>query len=387
MKNDCQADHEEYLMNLLDEFLDVARKPVTYGEILKKRDHRKIIGYFCSYAPEELIYAAGAHPFRMFSTGKNIQLADAHFQSYCCSLVRGSLEGALTGRFDFLDGILFPHTCDSIQRLSDIWRMNVKGHAHFDFVLPVKLDTPSAQDYLADVLRKCRNDLEVGLNTSISNDSLKKAIHIYNRIREHLKEIYKIKSAYPGIIKGNELFSIVKASMIMDRDRLLELLPLVIENFKTKMDSTPSMNNKRLILTGGICNHPDIYEIIEGAGGTVVGDDLCTGSRYFDSLTAETIDPITALAERYIRRHPCPAKHSGLFTRAEHIVATVRKENAQGVIFLFLKFCDPHSFDYPYIKEMLDRQNIPSIKIELEDQLPSEGQLQTRLETFVQMLS
>ena len=54
--------------------------------------------------------------------------ADAHLQAYSCSLVRGALEDALAGRLDFLDGaMVFPHTCDSIQRLSDIWRMNAPG--------------------------------------------------------------------------------------------------------------------------------------------------------------------------------------------------------------------------------------------------------------------
>jgi len=63
-----------------------------------------------------------------------------------------------------------------------------------------------------------------------------------------------------------------------------------------------------------------------------------------------------------------------------------KKNNVQGVIFLLLKFCDPHDFDYPYLKEFLDRENIPSMLLEIEDQLPSEGQLLTRFETFIHML-
>ena len=74
-------------------------------------------------------------------------------QAYSCSLVRGALEETLAGRLEFLDGVVFPHTCDSIQRLSDIWRMNVKECFHLDVVGPVKLDTDSARDYMAAVLR------------------------------------------------------------------------------------------------------------------------------------------------------------------------------------------------------------------------------------------
>ena len=62
------------------------------------------------------------------------------------------------------------------------------------------------------------------------------------------------------------------------------------------------------------------------------------------------------------------------------------EHRASGVIFLLLKFCDPHSFDYPYMKEMLDAVGVPSMLMEIEQDLPSEGQLSTRFEAFIEML-
>ena len=56
------------------------------------------------------------------------------------------------------------------------------------------------------------------------------------------------------------------------------------------------------------------------------------------------------------------------------------------MIFLYLKFCDPHSFDYPYLKGYLKDAGIPSMLLEIEDRLPPEGQILTRIETFTQML-
>ena len=44
----------------------------------------------------------------------------------------------------------------------------------------------------------------------------------------------------------------------------------------------------------------------------MVGDDLCTGSRYFSGLIDEKADPVAAIAERYLERVVCPAKHRGL---------------------------------------------------------------------------
>jgi len=372
-------------MTWMDEFREVVKDPAAYGKKRKKEGGRRIIGYFCTYAPEEIIDAAGAHPFRLFGTGETVHLADAHLQAYCCSLVRGALEGALAGHLEFLDGAIFPHTCDSIQRLSDVWRMNVKGPFHLDIVLPVKLDSESAKEYMAEVLKKFRGDLENRLSVKISDDALRESIARFNRIRGLIGRLYEMKSERPGIIDGSGLHTIVKAAMIMDRDRLLDLLPRAVEELEKK-EAAENRGDRRLVLAGGICNHPDIYRIIEEAGGTVVWDDLCTGSRYFEGRTEKAKDPILSLADRYAERPPCPAKHAGLFSRAEHLVRIAKEKRAEGVVFFFLKFCDPHAFDYPYMKEALDREGIPSLMVEAEDQLPSEGQLRTRFETFIQML-
>ena len=200
-------------MKELDEFYAILKDPVSYGRKMKAQG-RKIVGFFCSYTPEEIIYAAGVHPFRIFAQGESIHFADAHFQSYCCSLVRGALEGALAGNLDFLDGAIFPHTCDSIQRLSDIWRMNVKGPFHADIVLPVKLNAESARAYMIDVLRKFRDDLASHLRVQITDDKLKNAIKTFNIIRGSLKRLYELKAEDPGIISGSDLYAIVKASMM-----------------------------------------------------------------------------------------------------------------------------------------------------------------------------
>ncbi|MDD5168269.1 MAG: 2-hydroxyacyl-CoA dehydratase, partial [Syntrophales bacterium] len=92
-------------MNHLEEFRRVAGLSFDYARELKKASGKKIVGYVCSYTPEEIILAAGAHPMRLFGSKENIHLADSHLQSYCCSVVRGILEEGLSGRLDFLDGL------------------------------------------------------------------------------------------------------------------------------------------------------------------------------------------------------------------------------------------------------------------------------------------
>jgi len=372
-------------MKGLNDLYQAVADPWEYARKMKSGG-KPVIGYFCSYTPDEIIYASGAHPMRLFGTNGEISAADAHLQAYSCSLVRGALENVLRGNLDFLDGTVFPHTCDSIQRLSDIWRLNTNFRFFADVVLPVKLDTDSAREYMVDVLRKFRRELAVGLGLTISDGDLEKSIECYNSIRISLKQIYELHSNDPAVISSRDLYTIVKASMIMDRGYLAARLPEIVDALKKGEFATDVSGKKRLILTGSICDHPDIYDILEKSGGVVVWDDLCTGSRYFDGLIANGPDPIERIATRYTERLICPAKHFSLTQRGENIVRIAREHKADGVIFLLLKFCDPHDFDYPYMKEFLDKEQIPNMLLEIEDQLPAEGQLLTRFETFMHML-
>ncbi len=373
-------------MESLKEFYRIIGNPADYAKSWKKTRDKKILGYFCSYTPEEIIFAAGVHPMRLFGKKGNITHADAYLQAYSCSLVRGALEDALTGGLSFLDGAVFPHTCDSIQRLSDIWRLNTSFTLHADVVLPVKLDTDSAKQYMADVLRKFRRDLEKGLGVSIGDDDLRNSIATYNSIRKSLHRIYEIRSDNPSVLAGADVYAIVKASMIMDRTDLAEKLKAVVAELEAAKSEAGPAKGKRVVISGGICDHPEVYAIIEKSGGAVVWDDLCTGTRYFEGEIEEKGDPVEAIAKRYTGRVVCPAKYVSLTNRGDNLVRIAREHKAQGVIFLLLKFCDPHAFDYPYMKEFLDKEKIPSMLLEIEQELPSEGQVGTRFEAFIEML-
>jgi len=303
---------------ILKQFRANIADPGAYARVWKEKYQKGVVGFFCSYAPEEILVAADVLPFRIFGASKQISLADAHLQAYSCSLVRGALEDGLAGDLDFLNGTVFPHTCDSIMRLSDMWRMNLELDFHLD-------------------------------------------------------------------VAGSDLNTVVKASMFMHRQEVDELLESLLVALKEKEVATPS-NGKRLLLAGGLCSMPDIFNIIETSGGIVVGDDFCTGARYAAGEIEASGDIMAAIADRYAERIVCPAKHAGLYSRGDHVLHLAKEKQADGVIFMYLKFCDPHAFDYPYMCDMLEEAGIPSMVFEIEDRLPSEGQFKTRCEAFIEML-
>jgi len=372
-------------MQILKQFHDIANDPIGYARSWKAETRGRVVGYFCSYAPEEIIWAAGALPYRILGSTGEISRADGHLQAYSCSLVRGALDDALTGKLDFLDGTVFPHTCDSVQRLSDIWRLNSGLGFHLDVVLPVKLTTKSAEDYMQAVIKKFHHDLSAGLEVEITPEKLLKAIQTYNQIRAGLQRIYEIRRDHSGMVSSRDLHAIIRASMVMDRNVLADRLSAVVDLLQTQKPKTDTPG-KRLVLTGGICSMPEIYQPIEDAGGTVVWDDFCTGSRYFEGTVDPEGDLLNSIGRRYFNRNICPAKHRDCFSRGDSLLKMIENSRAQGVIFVLLKFCDPHAFDFPYIKELLDRDGIPSLLLEIEDQQTSLEQLKTRIEAFIELL-
>jgi benzoyl-CoA reductase subunit C len=69
---------------------------------------------YADLVPRELIHAAGMLPVGIFGGGDRLEIirGDAYFQSYICPIPRSTIELAVSGRLDGLDGTLFPSICD-----------------------------------------------------------------------------------------------------------------------------------------------------------------------------------------------------------------------------------------------------------------------------------
>ncbi len=374
-------------MGPIRRFWDVCSDPVEYARQWKRSTGGKVVAHTCSYAPVEILRASGALSMRLFGKTEDFTFSDGHLQAYCCSLVRGILNEALAGNLDFLDGAVFPHTCDSMQRLSDIWRINTSFSLHGDLVLPVKLNTDTAKTYMVDVLKLFMQRTGEQLGVVITGEDLEKAIQETNSTRKALCDLAAMRERSPGAVSGSDMYVAACASMIMAPSEWLDTMNSLLAELGQAAPGPPAQRLKRIVFSGGICGNTQIYDVIEKNGGVVVHDDLCTGARYYEGLVAEgTGDPVGAIAERYRTRVVCPAKHAGIYSRGQELVKIAEEKQAGGVIFLLLKFCDPHAFDYPYLKRMLDDRGIPSLLLETEDPWSIGEHGTTRVEAFMEIV-
>jgi benzoyl-CoA reductase subunit C len=369
---------------ILNEFRETADNSADYLRNWKSRTGKRILGYFCTNTPEEIIHAAGLLPVRIMSSPASISLAARHLQSYSCSLVQNSLEAALRGDLNFLDGTVFPHTCDSIQRLSDIWSENIRFSFHWDVVLPVKLHTESARVYLLKELSRFRRGLEDFVGRPIADEDLRTSISLCNQTRALLRAFYRLRTAAPDRFTASQILSVVRCAAFMPKEEFNPKLQRLLEAPASMQ--TGSDRRVRLFVAGSVCNHAPVFDLFDGSGAALVGDDLCTGWRYFSADAPAAGDPLEALAARLTRRVPCPCKHNPELDRGDDLLERVAETRAQGVVFLLLKFCDPHAFDYPYLKERLAGKKIPSLLLEIEPGSMPLGAIDTRLKAFIETL-
>ncbi len=299
--------------------------------------------------------------------------ADAHLQSYTCGLARSCLNQALAGKLDTLDGVVFAHTCDTMQGLADIWRYAFPKLFVDTVVGPVALNSPHAKGYLIAELRRFVDSLEQHFRIHISDDALRASIRVYNQRRRALADFYSHRETFSAIEWFNTMVTVMTAAPDAP-------IPL------TKGNKGGSSSQSRIVLVGSTLDEPTLPRILDEQGASVVADDLCTGARYFDTLVSEEGDPIQALAVRQLERVACPCKHHALDHRADHLLGLVREHHADGVIFCLKKFCDPHAWDYVPLAAALDRAKIPHLLLETEQATPA-GQLRVRVEAFLEMLS
>lgn len=341
---------------------------------------RRAMGYICTYSPEEIIHAAGFTPVRLRTGPELPTQAEAHLQSFTCALCRSTLHQALRGDLAFLSGLVFPHTCDTLQVLADVWRENFPNLFVDTVVQPLNLDSPNARPYLVAELQRFRQSLAEFSGQPISGDALRASIQLHNKTRRLLSQLDDQRSR----LTARGFCAAVEASMVMPKEQLNLLVAELVELLG---EEAPRQKGPRLILVGPVLDDPTVLDTIDDLGACVVGDDLCTGSRYFDQPVAETEEgsPIEALADHYLKRWPCPTKHCLHFQRGEHLLELVEERKADGLVFTLQKFCDPHAFDYAIVKETLDAAGVPHLLLELEH-TPAVGQLRTRLEAFLEML-
>lgn len=354
-----------------------------YAKDWKDKTGGKVLGYFCTYVPEEVLYAAGILPVRILGSHEPQDLTEPHIFAMFCPFCRDCLAQGLEGRFDYLDGIMIAQSCLHVRQAYTSWELHVPVDWSYYLPMPSHVQSPRAVPFMVGELKAFKEAIEEWTGNEITDDDLRRGIEIMNRNRQLMKEVYELRKQAEPPLSGLESMYMVVCSQMVDKEEHSRMVEDSLKELENRGLGRPV--GQRLMILGSEDDDHEFIEMVESCGSTFVIDDHCTGTRYFWDDVVLDGDPLTAIAERYVNRVPCPSKDWPVRSRTPHILSLAKDWDVSGAVLLQQKFCDPHELDIPAIKEALEDEGLTTLFLELDVTVPV-GQFKTRVEAFLEIL-
>ncbi len=361
----------------------------------------KVIGFTCMFAPIELILAAGAIPIRIdsgfYSPSK---LGDQIVPVEVCPVIRSMIGITMANLYPYLemcDVIISPNTCDGKTKLYEIlsdvfpiWEMNV----------PKIKDTVPAKNFWLEQLKEIKDKIEKLTGRSITRKAIHSSIEVTLKATAASRRLQDLRKG-PPVISGRDAMLVQQMNFFDDIPRWTEKTNQLCDELERKVkdksyvapESTP-----RILLTGSPMVWPDCWKtpnIIEESKpqGLIVVDEFCSGDRSFmDPVGVDegtTNDMLKAIAERYILPCTCPCftSEDGNKDRIDKLQTMIKDYRINGVIYHVIRGCHLYAIEYMRLKRLLEKENIPMYYLDTEYSREDSGQIKTRVEAFLEMLS
>ncbi|ACL04464.1 2-hydroxyglutaryl-CoA dehydratase D-component [Desulfatibacillum aliphaticivorans] len=341
----------------------------------------KHIGYFCTYTPVELIHACGFVPIRVMGEPGVVEQAYSLVPDFICPFMKCALEKALNGGFKYLKGVVQGYTCDVSCGMANIWKENIPGELYHTFPLPYTV-APATRDYLHKEFQAFIHKAEQA-GGEFRLERLQSSLDMYAAIRRSLLSLYQSGEDGAPALNARERHIVAQAGYVAPPDLFLGMLEALAS--QKPFNSRESQAGIPVLISGSLVESVGVFDAMEKAGARIVADDLCSGYRNLLPVDGSGSGPMERLIDRYVNRFPCPSR-----CRAEDrfplLMDRIEQTGARGVIFLIQKFCTPHLADIPELTRLLKAAGIPVLVVEMDESWRMGGQLQTRLEGFVEMI-
>lgn len=362
---------------------------------MKMKAHKdnggKIVGTYCSFIPTELIMAAGAIPVTLCATSEEpIAAAEEHLPSNLCPLIKASYGFALTDTcpyFYFSDFIVGETTCDGKKKMFEL--MN-------DIKDTYVMQLPSSRDEAAltmweSEIKKFWKKLEDFYGVTITEEDVKKAILQKNAERDLVLEYLDLGKLNPSPISGYELGTKLDTLSFIPsmeerckqlRERIDEVKADWETNYKGKVSRKP-----RILITG--CPNGGVRDktikVLEELGADVVAFDACNSNREKIEKVDTTLPVTEALAKKYLNIN-CSVMSPNT-NRLKFISDMIDDYQVDGVLEIILQACHTFSIESYNVKKSVLAKGIPYLKVETDYSKADAGQINTRLEAFLETIA
>ncbi len=372
----------------------------VHGERIKelleeKEKGRKVIGSFCVFVPEEIVRAADATLVGL-CTGADFAVdeVEKYLPRNTCALIKSAF-GFKLGRvcpfIESADMVVGENTCDGKKKSYETLAKLTPNLYVMD--LP-QMKSAEGKALLAAEYRRFLAAVEELTGVKIDVERLKKGIRIVNDKRRAIHRLNRLRRHDPAPISGLDALLINQVYFYDDPLRFTDAVNKICDELEERVAKGQGATAKgapRLIVSGCPMAVPNwkVAHIVESAGAVIVGEESCVGERGTRNLVDDSAETLDGLMEAIIERYF--AIDCAVFTpnpdRLEHVKEMFAAYDAQGVIHYCLQFCQPYQMEaIPLVQELKD-QGIPALRLETDYSQEDAGQLQTRVEAFLEMLN
>ena len=374
-----------------DEFTGEPPAKRTLAYIQSRREKGdKVAGLYCSFAPIELLHAAGITPAILCAfASKTIEAAEAVLPSNLCPLIKSSYGFIITDTCPFYsvsDAVIGETTCDGKKKMFELIADKKPMHI---MDLPQLPDEKEAVAAWSLMIRKLQSFLEKTFNTIISDEKIEETIKLINIKNKLMQKIFDFASLTLPVISWAEMYDITFLAMVADGKEINPKLEKIIEKLNNRVKAGYSYGKPgapRVMVTG--CpvggDSAKIFKIIEEAGGVVVAQDSCTGMKPFMGIADENSpDPVKALAEKYLKI-PCACMTPNNRRLAE-MDNLIKKFKPDAVIDFVLYACHTYNIEsHKAGNHVKNNHNLPFLKIVTDYSTGDIEQIRTRVEALLE---
>ena len=343
-----------------------------------------VIGAYCTYFPQEIAMAMGAVTVGLCSTSdETIPVAERDLPRNLCPMVKASYGFAVSDKcpfFYFSDVVVGETTCDGKKKMYELM-------GEFKNVYVMELPNSQSETALKlwkEEILKFKSYLEQTFKVEITEENVRKAVHMMNENRIALKNLYKVMKNDPAPMNGQELFNVLYGSQFrFDKEKVPEEINALREKIMKEYEENEKMpKKKRILLTGCPSSGAPmkVVKALEENGAVVVAYENCGGTKSVDRLIDESAEDIyEAIAERYLQigcSVMTPNKN-----RYELIGRLIEEYQIDGVVEMTLQACHTYNVEAKSIEKC-----VPYIHVETDYSQEDIGQLNTRMTAFVEML-
>ena len=134
------------------------------------------MGYFCTYVPEEILYAAGVLPVRILGSHEPQDLTEPHIFAMFCPFCRDCLAQGLKNRYKYLDGLMIAQSCLHIRQTYTSWIKHRPVEFEKFLCMPHKVQSPHAYEFLTEEYKVFKDEVEKWTGKKITDKSLKESV-------------------------------------------------------------------------------------------------------------------------------------------------------------------------------------------------------------------